>query len=192
MGIQVTRRKLAEARFFFDHLNNITRTAQTRPRPDWEVFGYYLSAFISAARSVPWVCQAENKTLYDRARPLWEESLTDADRELLKSMRERRNAEVKQTGVEVQQDMDLIPITEVRQRGAGMPPHLAIAWLGDDFAPLPQIATMAPKFIDSGQPQDLVTTCRRYVELLEKLIQICEQICAEGAGARGERVPNRP
>ncbi len=52
-----TRRKLEEARFFFSKLEEDVADA---------AFCYYLSAFISAARSVTWVMKAEN-----RGNPHW-------------------------------------------------------------------------------------------------------------------------
>ena len=64
--MQRTIRKLQEAQFF------LGRLAQTRGT---EEFAFYLSAFVSAARSITWVFRAECKDLpgwsdwYDQKRP---------------------------------------------------------------------------------------------------------------------------
>ncbi len=73
-----TRYKLNEARFFLDRIQ-----ADWRNLPD---FDFYLSAFVSAARSVTWVMRAE----YGKA-PDWEawfdkKAPTARRRELLKRM----------------------------------------------------------------------------------------------------------
>ena len=57
VDVPMTRRKLAEAKFFLAHLEEQTRKMQQ----NWEAFGFYLSAFLSAGRSVTLVLQSEDK-----------------------------------------------------------------------------------------------------------------------------------
>ena len=62
VALEATRLKLAEAKFFYRKL------AQAHKRLISEEpgsFGFYLSAFLSAARSVTLVLQAERKAQYD-------------------------------------------------------------------------------------------------------------------------------
>jgi len=60
--IEATRRKLSEAEFF---LRKLTTHQQQVFQNEPEAFGFYLSAFLSAARSVSFVLQAEQKERYD-------------------------------------------------------------------------------------------------------------------------------
>ena len=50
---------------------------------DMEEFGFYLSAFLSAGRSVTFAHQIEQKELYDAWFPSWLNHLSTSDRELL-------------------------------------------------------------------------------------------------------------
>ena len=59
--IEATQKKLGEAQFFFYRLLN---EAQKPVRSEPEIFEFYLSAFLSAARSVTFVLQYEEKTKY--------------------------------------------------------------------------------------------------------------------------------
>ena len=58
--IEATQKKLREARFFLSHLETENRRA-VRNEP--EAFDYFMSAFVSAARSVTFALQAEEKTI---------------------------------------------------------------------------------------------------------------------------------
>jgi clan AA aspartic protease (TIGR02281 family) len=85
--IEATQDKLAEARFFLRHLQD---EAGKVVRQEPAAFGHYLSAFVSAARSVPWVLQNEEKAKYDAWLPKWDDRLTNEERELLKFTNQRR------------------------------------------------------------------------------------------------------
>ena len=68
--IPETHRKLREAKFFHAHLverKGKVRQMQHIPEmiDDMEKFGFYVSAFLSAGRSVTLVLQNEQKELYD-------------------------------------------------------------------------------------------------------------------------------
>jgi hypothetical protein len=61
-AIEATKAKLAEAEFFYRKLSAV----QQRLMPNEpEAFGFYLSAFLSAARSVTFALQAEQKQEYE-------------------------------------------------------------------------------------------------------------------------------
>jgi hypothetical protein len=74
-SLKNTKAKLDEARFFLDHLqkHRAAATSGSPRKPDPEPFAYYLSAFISAARSVTWVLQAEETEKYKAWLSGWEE-----------------------------------------------------------------------------------------------------------------------
>jgi hypothetical protein len=71
LPIPETDRKLREAAFF---LRLLTIEEGSPVRNDPEAFGFYLSAFLSAGRSVTWVLQSEAgggddyRSWYDRGR----------------------------------------------------------------------------------------------------------------------------
>jgi hypothetical protein len=63
--IEATQSKLQEAQFFYRRLvDSLNPVGRDRGEPD--AFQHYLSAFISAARSVSWVLQSEEKEKYER------------------------------------------------------------------------------------------------------------------------------
>src|SRR5204862_8174925 len=61
LGLLQCQDKLAEARFFLRHLREeVAKPFSQEPA----AFGHYLSDFISAARSVPWVLGSEETEKY--------------------------------------------------------------------------------------------------------------------------------
>jgi hypothetical protein len=108
--IEATQDKLAEARSFLRHLKD---EAGKVVRQDPAAFGHYLSAFISAARSVPWVLQHEEKAKYDAWLPTWDATLTNEERELLKFTNERRVDETKRKGAETSINWKYVSIYEL-------------------------------------------------------------------------------
>ena len=70
-AIPKTLKKLCETRFFLARMQEAPRST----RLEWEDFEFYLSAFLSAGRSVTWVLQVEQKALYDAQYGPWENRL---------------------------------------------------------------------------------------------------------------------
>lgn len=172
VDIPQTYRKHAEAKFFLAHMEERTRRPDLS-KQNWEVFGYYLSAFLSAGRSVTLVLKKEAKQRYDATFPGWWDALSGEDRSLLRFMNAQRVGEVHLLGAEARRDTGLAPITEIRSQRVGRPRHVAMMWWISD-APPPKVGVLAPKFEIDGQPADVMVKCRRYVELLEELIRVCE------------------
>jgi hypothetical protein len=79
--IEATRKKLGEARFFYQHLVNDRQQKTFRHDPD--AFRYYFSAFIQAARSVTWTLGKEEKEKWKAWKPKWESMLAEEDKKLL-------------------------------------------------------------------------------------------------------------
>ncbi len=167
--------KLEEARFFLGHLREeIGKGASSEPG----VFSYYLSAFLSAARSVTWVLQKEAKDPYDAWFPNWRKGLPPGDREFLDYMVEQRNLEVKEgaAGIFMKRKpvpAELIPgvmifrpprpLSEAQAEAArkrGLPASSAGAWI------------MVPEwfFQIEGEPHRVVQVCERYLALLQRLL----------------------
>jgi hypothetical protein len=85
--IEATKDKLDEARFFLGHMRaEAAKVIRQHP----EAFGHYFSAFITAARSVPWVLQCEQNEKYRVWINIWNAAKTDEERELEEFTNERR------------------------------------------------------------------------------------------------------
>jgi hypothetical protein len=179
--IEATLRKLAETRFFFGHLREENQKAD---RQDPAAFGYYLSAFLSAGRSVTFALQFEEKAKYDAWFPGWETNCDENERKLLKEMNAHRVAEVKKGGAETTVQLEMVPMVELRPapaqdpigrrtpplalaQAAGLPPSaLYFGWFGDN-----EVGAAVRYFEFNGTKVEAVELCRRYVELLEKLVR---------------------
>ena len=108
--IEATQKKLREARFFLSHLATENRRA-VRNEP--EAFDYFMSAFVSAARSVTFALQAEEKAKYEQWFPGWLAAHPEEDRKLLTLMVSQRNAEQKQGGGDRRVEWEYISVTEL-------------------------------------------------------------------------------
>ena len=95
MKTPVACRKFREARFFLRHLVD---GAQKAVPNEPEAFGFYLSAFLSAARSVIFALQCEEKKTYNEWFPKFKASLSSEEKELLDFMNTQRVLEVHRLG----------------------------------------------------------------------------------------------
>jgi hypothetical protein len=189
-----TKAKLAEARFFLGHLQE-QRAAATggNPRkPDREPFAFYLSAFITAARSVTWVLQDDEK--YAAWLAGWEEDRrckwaeahgVDIDG-LLKLTNSMRVAVAHQDGhVKTRTETEMVPIItplelHCYQINILRVHALRLAQDKDSGMPLTSSET---HYID-GTDQEVVELCEQYVNYLEALLVDFER---EHSGT--ERIP---
>jgi hypothetical protein len=167
-----TQRKLREAKFFYGHL---ARESQQRVFSQPEAFAYYLSAFVSAARSVGYVLQKEEKKKYDVWFPSWERSLTSEERKLLKFMNRQRVAEVHSEGAETTAELEYIPIVELRQDRFGHPAYGLHVFepplpLGQPPSTPPSIGRPVHYFTIDGNPEKVVEVCGLYLQLSERLV----------------------
>jgi hypothetical protein len=203
------RRKLAETKFFLGHLEQQTHKFQQNPGAyvdgtEIPPFDFYLSAFLSAGRSVTLVLQDEDKDRYDRVFPGWSDALPEEDRRLLAFMNKQRVAEVHtEEGAKVDHHGGLIPITEVWHEPGGSRYFIAqfggpySPFGGDDYAPVREVAVLAPQFEVDGESRDAMEVCRRYAGLLEEVVRACEQAAPTppgparaDAGRGSESTPN--
>lgn len=163
--IEVTQKKLREARFFAELLGKANRQP-VRNEP--EQFEYYLSAFLSAARAVTWVLQHEEKDRYDAWSPAWFNSRSPEDQTLLKDMITRRNFVQKRGGTQTDEDWEYVPVTEVEQDNQGHPAY-GFHWFGPPGTPPPTVGMPVYSFKGSGE--EVTSACQRYLELLDKLVR---------------------
>jgi hypothetical protein len=168
--IEATQDKLAEARFFLRKLQDEVGKAI---RQDPAAFGHYLSAFISAARSVPWVLQNEEKAKYDAWLPKWDDRLTNEERELLKFTNQRRVDETKRKGADTSVNWKYVSIYELPTEqyrmfeGSAVFPPLT---LKDARLSPPAVGFPVHSF-EQGDKPNVLETCKSYLAYLEKFVE---------------------
>ena len=168
-SIAKTQKKLREARFFLSSMSAAARST----RLDEENFEFFLSAFLSAARSVLDVIRVEGKRHYKAWYGGWKANLSGEERDLLQFINGQRIATVHQEGVEVQTEIEFVPITRVEFRGRH--PAYGIGWFMPPGVPLPQIGRAVHYFERDESRQHVIETCSGYVAILQKLVQDFER-----------------
>lgn len=181
-----TRLKRDEAAFFLGKLE-ATATPHFRTLSDLQAppeVVYYLSAFIGAARSVPWVMRAEMHAVAG-----WENwfrrKMARAPKDLLSTTNTARISAVKKGA--------LVPVATLELIGEGEAQKLRGRALGNVRAH--GIRFTAQELEGDGSPGavvsrgwlrawhwevdeingDLLTTCRRYQRWLDRLVRQCEE-----------------
>ena len=175
-----TRHKLEEASFFltklnehyYDDLRNLfhgQKRAQT--------FAFFLSAFVSAARSVAWVMKSE----YIRASG-WKEwyeaqTLSDSDRQLLKLFNDLRVRSEKSEPLLPGHSFRLVGDPDAPEKDPRLPQFritVRSADEGDDRVFRNGEVAAWTWTLDEFDGKDLLPACRRYLELLSSLVNECE------------------
>lgn len=167
--ISATKKKLAEAQFFFDRLSR-----EGRPLAPGVHFDFYFSAFLSAGRSVTFVLRKEEKEAYDAWFPDWKRNcISTDDQDLLKFMNDQRVNAIHMTGAEFHLSHTEIPMEqfmqEVSHRGWQMFMHQGVP----GTRPPNQIGKV--RTFPARDNQDVVAACRKYLELLCRLVSEFEQ-----------------
>ena len=166
-------RKLREAKFFFRHVCD----KKSALNLESEALEFSLSAFLSAGLSViGFFCEKQNKQ-YKPWFQEWRMALADGDRKLLKEMSRLRNAEVHEEGAEAHAAVEMVPLREIRM---GPQAHIAYGFDGPPGTPPLQMGQKIYHFQIGGTKEEVIGTCIRYVELLEKLVQEFDLAAAGG------------
>jgi|SRR3990172_1975455 len=164
--IEATQRKLREAQFFLRHL---IEEGNRSVRDDPDAFGHYLSALLSAARSVTFALQFEEKEKYDAWFSTWSAGRTPEERELLIFLRDQRNNEQKRGGAEVLVTWDYVPFSRAPASDRSHPAY-GFHWFGPPGTLAPLVGIPVHSFESvSGDPA-VVVKCRQYVEVLSQLV----------------------
>ncbi len=174
--IPETQRKLDEALFFF----KLLYSRAEGPASNEEEFGYCLSAFLSAARSVTFVLQTEEKAHYDTWYPSWETRLAEADRQLWEFMNDQRVAEVHQDGADVDTTVEWRPVRQLLgMQGRALARSISITPPGS-----PPVKEGVPihRFRIGDSVVDVRDACATYLNLLTALVR--EFIVAHTTAAR--------
>lgn len=160
-----TKKKLREAEFFLNQFNlKSSKIIQE------ESLDFYLSAFLSASRSVTLVLQVEHKQEYDQIFPQWKLRLDENDRELLEFMNDQRVATIHKTGATIERKKHDIPINDFYKDESGQimvfgPP--AIYFSG----PAATISKDHYYFQIGGQDELVTELCSRYYFLLTEIVR---------------------
>jgi hypothetical protein len=174
--------KLAEATFFLKKLESIETSAVE--------FDFFLSAFVSASRSVSWVLNAENKE--DVRWRAWYNSreASDSEKQLLLLMNDLRVKSVKYEPLETQGSMEILiepdmmndDLLQTFQFGLGK--RFKVAFIPEEeFAQngiggLELESVVVGKVVvekvfrqfPDGSGDDVLDLCRRYLRILEALV----------------------
>lgn len=169
--IERTKKKLREAQFF---LAKLQRESQTRPPSEPEATEFYLSAFLSAARSVTFALQYEEKNKYDTWFPGWLERRTSDERKLLDFLKIQRNYAQKRGRAEVTSAWQYVPVTKARWE-QGAHPAYEVRWWGPPGTPPPEVGVLLYRFRGAGDDTDVTATCDRGLGLLTGLVQAFEE-----------------
>ena len=164
--LSATQKKLREAKFFLSRLEQEERLPPGSSIP--EAADFYFSAFVSAARSVAFVFQKENKAEYDSWAPGWFQSRSGPEELLMKRFKQERTQALKLTGSDLAGDTVLVPTTRIP--GANSPLSTQLIWWGES---IPEIATtgLRCRFAYDNADVAVVPAAREYVELLGQLVR---------------------
>jgi hypothetical protein len=187
--------KAAEAGFFLNHL----RSEQRVPKHSTPAaFAYYLSAFLSAARSTLWVVEREVKTAlkagaaqkkrakaaYPEWKARWESDLTATEHSYWELLRDQRDEEIHGLGVETTVEVRMAPLKPSGYGGVyaaamgGDPPALyAEDWMRwkiehgfTGWAGAWQ-GVEVHHFDVAGKRQEVLAACERILGLLQRFLR---------------------
>ena len=172
-----TRHKLREAAFYYSALSAEGRRIM---RNEPEVLGYYLSAFLSATRSVADYLETEEGDRYRAWFATRKLSLTDDEQKLLRFTNLERTKTVHIAGPSLEHSETWVSAHElaVELDAAGGEYEMWSQPLG---TPLPQVRRPTAKFSGRDDEASVSDTCRRYLDLLNSLVNEYEKY----AGGQG-------
>lgn len=162
-----TQRKLQETAFFLRHME---LEEQKAVRNEPEAFGFYLSAFLSAGRSVTFVLQTETSTSKEDWEPwfsAWLSSRTGDEQTLLKLMNDQRRFEVHNTGAVTTVDWEMVSVVDIHVEHPRHPAY-GFTWTGPPGVPPPTVGLARHSF--DGHAEQAVPACKRYLQLLHELV----------------------
>ena len=132
---------------------------------DHEEFDFYLSALLSAARSVDWRLRYQQGATYSTFRENWDNTLQPDELTLVKFMVDDRNVEVHESGSNRAEYESRIPVFGSYQDKSG-----EVMVSAPPECPSAEIIKPAYLFTIGGQQFPVIECCRRYINLLERLV----------------------
>jgi hypothetical protein len=154
-------KKLREARFFYGKMVEREQMAFG----DHEEADFYLSAFLSAGRTVDSRLRHEQCDAYKTYWSNWNNRLSSYDQCLMKFMVDDRNCEVHDSGSNREETESRIPVHSFYRDKSGTM---------EVFSPYgsPPAVIIKPTYLFTigGQQVPVLEACRQYLELLDRLV----------------------
>ena len=173
--IEATKRKLAEAQFFLFKLNAL----QSHVFPNEpEAYEFYLSAFLSAARSVTFALQAEQKVRYDTWFPAWQNELPPHELALLVFFNEQRVQTVHRKGAEVVLGTESLSLHEYLAKASREGARIDI-WNGPPGNPPLTFPQTVRSFLIESSEVEATQACRDYFAVVTTLVDTFVQAHAD-------------
>jgi hypothetical protein len=154
------RNKLREATFFLGNLAERSRLAFG----DREEFDFYISAFLSAARSLDYRFRHEEGPTYSTFRAAWDTAFSTDGQALVKFMVDDRNLEIHEGGSSRVQAEERVAIGSSYRDASGT---VTVA------APIgvpTELVKHTFSFLMNGKPVPVVESCASYLEILKQLV----------------------
>lgn len=184
-----TRHKIEEARFFLGKMRNIQDEAARRidqELPLISEFIYYLSAFISSARSVPWVMRHEYcdvpgwERWYESEEQLKEEQELLAVFRIMRNVNEKRGDLSTMTAIYPTIILQQVSDSDIESQNldhCGKPRYCITIGSEGDPDGCTRIDAYAAFELHSPVfgNHDVVATCDRYFRILDLLVRKCER-----------------
>jgi hypothetical protein len=182
LDLNATKFKLAEAHFFYAKLCGVgSRVVVQRP----EEFHFYLSAFLSAGRSVTLVLQAEHKAKYDAWFPDWKAALPMDQAALLVNFNEQRVATIHLKSARVIQGEEMISGAEYLAAASLEGADIEIS--GPPGVPLPTFRKVVRSFSFDGAQSEVLQSAGQYLALVQRLVADFEGRYALPVSDRADR-----
>ena len=163
-SMEATKKKMREAHFYLLKLEQ-EQAAIWRPEP--EASDFYLSAFLSAARSVGDTIVAEEGEPYLEWYRVRRPNLTPEEDQLLRFTATQRVQTVHVRGADVLQNIKQVPLHELQRELEAKGGRIDV-W-GPPGTPQPQVPKYTLEF--AAHPGIQATRiCRQYLQLMERLL----------------------
>lgn len=164
LDIARVHKKIGEAHFFLGKMTE----QEGRIVGDKEPFDYYLSAFLSAGRTVDYRLRHEQAGIYPAWRTAWDANLAPQESTLIKFMVDDRNDEVHERGSSrtIAQEGVEFGIGEHRLPGGGG----MISISGPPTMPPAVLYRPTYSFTIDGANCKATEACREYLALLRRMV----------------------
>jgi hypothetical protein len=165
--IEATKKKMQECLFCLKILRQESKRA-TCNEP--EASDFYLSAFLSAARSVTFALRVEESEKYESWFEPWRATQSQEDQDLLRFMNLQRRDEAHKAGASVTTEWEFISLQDVPTERRAHPAYGIHMWAPPGAEP-PRIGVPRLSFSQDGHARDAVEICDLYAGILERLIR---------------------
>lgn len=162
--IEATQKKLREALFF---LAQLERELSFPVLNQAEGVEFYFSAFLSAARSVTFVLEAEESSKYGEWSPVWRNSRSENERRLLSRFTGARNRALKRETPKVAEDH---LASSMFTSNDNLPIGVRMSLWEDDQQPM-GYRVLRCRLTPDDAEEEVAPLCREYAALLSDLVR---------------------